>query len=98
MQEEPFIGRAYDTNMLKQLCTLTHRSFLNMFRDIGYSWLRIVFYILVSVSVGFLDFNIGTSNGAILSRSKCDLFIYGFMDFLCLGGLPFFLEELKVRK
>ncbi|KAL2659703.1 hypothetical protein AAZV13_03G101600 [Glycine max] len=31
----------------KQMCTLTKRSFLNMTRDIGYYWLRIVFYILV---------------------------------------------------
>ncbi|KAF1881260.1 hypothetical protein Lal_00023296 [Lupinus albus] len=97
-REVPLIGRTYDTSMLKQLCTLTQRSFLNMFRDIGYCWLRIVFYILVSGSAGFLYLNIGTGSGAILSRGKCDGFIYGFMAFLCLGGLPFFLEELKVFK
>ncbi|KAF3442679.1 hypothetical protein FNV43_RR16596 [Rhamnella rubrinervis] len=33
----------------KQLCTLTRRSSLNMTRDVGYYWLRIVFYILVSI-------------------------------------------------
>ncbi|XP_019424918.1 PREDICTED: ABC transporter G family member 12-like [Lupinus angustifolius] len=96
LREVPLIGRTYDTSMLKQLCTLTQRSFLNMCRDIGYYWLRIVFYILVSGCAGFLYFNIGTGSGAILSRGKCDGFIYGFMAFLCLGGLPFFLEELKV--
>ncbi|KAK7244556.1 hypothetical protein RIF29_39380 [Crotalaria pallida] len=98
LSEETFAGRTYDTSTLKQLCTLTRRSLLNMSRDIGYYWLRIVFYILVSVSAGFLYFNIGTSYGAIVSRGKCDGFIYGFMAFLCLGGLPFFLDELKVFK
>ncbi|KAF7804068.1 ABC transporter G family member 15-like [Senna tora] len=80
----------------KHLFTLTHRSFLNMFRDFGYYWLRIIFYILVSITAGFLYFNIGASNRTIMSRSKCDGFIYGFMICLCIGGLPFFLEELKV--
>ncbi|MED6182188.1 hypothetical protein PIB30_026176 [Stylosanthes scabra] len=98
LRKEPSIERAYDTSMVKQLCTLTHRSFLNMTRDIGYYWLRILFYILVSVCAGFLYLNVGTSYGAILSRSKIDGFIYGFMVFLCIGGLPFFLEELKVYK
>ncbi|KAL1312446.1 hypothetical protein HN51_039058 [Arachis hypogaea] len=96
LRKEAVIERAYDTSTLKQLCTLTHRSFLNMTRDIGYYWLRILFYILVSVCAGFLYLNVGTSNNAILPRSKCDGFIYGFMTFLCIGGMPFFLEELKV--
>ncbi|KAF7819040.1 ABC transporter G family member 15-like [Senna tora] len=80
----------------KQLSTLTQRSFLNMFRDIGYYWLRIIFYVLVSVSAGSLFFHIGTENNSILARGKCISFIYGFMTCLSCGGLPFFIEELKV--
>lgn len=98
LQEEPLVGKIYDTSRLKQLCTLTNRSILNMTRDIGYYCLRIVFYILISVSAGFLLFNIGTSNEAILTRGKCDGFIVGLMIFLCLGGVPFYHEELKVLK
>ncbi|KAJ1408943.1 P-loop containing nucleoside triphosphate hydrolase [Sesbania bispinosa] len=98
LSEESFIGRKYEISRMKQLCTLTNRSFLNMNRDIGYYWLRIFFFILVSVSAGFLYFNIGTSNESILSRGKFDVFIYGFMIFVCVGGLPFYLEELKVIK
>ncbi|KAI4300801.1 hypothetical protein L6164_034135 [Bauhinia variegata] len=40
------------TNWWRQLFTLSKRSFLNMTRDIGYYWLRIIFYILVSITVG----------------------------------------------
>lgn len=97
LQEEPFIERTYDTSSLKQLCTLTNRSLLNMSRDIGYYWLRMLFFILLSVSAGFICLNIGTSYEAILSRGKFDGFIYGFMIFLCVGGLPFYLEEIKVH-
>ncbi|KAL2565411.1 hypothetical protein AAZV13_19G105800 [Glycine max] len=80
----------------KQLCTLTKRSFVNMTRDIGYYWLRMVFYILVGITVGTLYFHIGTANNSILDRGKCVSFIYGFNICLSCGGLPFFIEELKV--
>ncbi|KAL5154861.1 ABC transporter G family member 15 [Glycine soja] len=80
----------------KQLCTLTKRSFVNMTRDIGYYWLRMVFYILVGITVGTLYFHIGTANNSILDRGKCVSFIYGFNICLSGGGLPFFIEELKV--
>jgi len=98
LQEEPLVEKIYDTSWQKQLWTLTNRSFLNMTRDFGYYWLRIVFYIIISVSAGCLLFNIGTSNEAIISRGKCDGFIFGLMIFLCLGGVPFYHEELKVLK
>ncbi|XP_022746472.1 ABC transporter G family member 12-like [Durio zibethinus] len=77
---------------LKQLCILTRRSSLNICRDIGYFWLRIVFYILVALSAGSFFFNIGTSNYAIFLRGKFDGFTYGLMIVLPIGGLPFFTE------
>ncbi|KAK1576559.1 hypothetical protein Q3G72_014946 [Acer saccharum] len=80
----------------KQLWTLSGRSFLNMSRDMGYYWLRTLFYILVSVSAGNLYFNIGLSYQSIVQRAKCDAFVYGFMICLSIGGLPFFLEEFKL--
>ncbi|TKY62632.1 ABC transporter G family member 15 [Spatholobus suberectus] len=91
---KPNIGGS--TTWSKQLCTLTKRSFLNMTRDIGYYWLRIIFYTLVGISIGTLFFHIGTGNNSILARGKCVSFIYGFMICLSCGGLPFFIEELKV--
>ncbi|OMP10610.1 ABC transporter-like protein [Corchorus olitorius] len=89
-------SKASNPGWLKQLCTLTRRSSLNIFRDIGYYWLRIVFYILVSLSAGSFFYDMGTSNYAILLRGKFDGFIYGLMIVLSIGGLPFFTEELKV--
>ncbi|XP_027351093.1 ABC transporter G family member 15-like [Abrus precatorius] len=90
---EPKTGSS--TKWWKQLCTLTQRSLLHMTRDIGYYWLRIIFYILAAFSIGTLFFHIGTNN-SILARGKCITFIYGFMICLSCGGLPFFIEDLKV--
>ncbi|XP_054778462.1 ABC transporter G family member 15-like isoform X2 [Prosopis cineraria] len=98
-QEEMVIQsdiRTSTSTWWKQLCTLTQRSFLNMTRDMGYYWLRIIFYVMVSISVGTQFYHIGTHSTSILARGKCISFIYGFMICLSCGGLPFFIEELKV--
>ncbi|XP_059665330.1 ABC transporter G family member 15-like isoform X2 [Cornus florida] len=82
----------------KQLLTLTRRSFVNMSRDVGYYWLRIIIYIIVSICVGTIYFDVGTSYTAILARGACGGFISGFMTFMSIGGFPSFIEEMKVFK
>ncbi|XP_075522090.1 ABC transporter G family member 15-like [Primulina tabacum] len=80
----------------KQLSTLTKRSFLNMNRDIGYYWSRIVIYTIVALCVGTLFYDVGTSYTAILARGACGGFVIGFMTFMSIGGFPSFIEEMKV--
>lgn len=53
-------------SFFKQTLTLTARSFVNMSRDFGYYWLRLVVYIVVTISIGTIYFNIGTSFSSIL--------------------------------
>ncbi|PNY14699.1 ABC transporter G family member 15-like protein [Trifolium pratense] len=80
----------------KQLTTLTRRSFVNMSRDVGYYWLRIIIYIIVSICVGTIYFDVGYSYTSILARGACGAFISGFMTFMSIGGFPSFIEEMKV--
>ncbi|KAL0342841.1 UNVERIFIED_CONTAM: ABC transporter G family member 15 [Sesamum calycinum] len=80
----------------KQLTTLTQRSFLNMSRDVGYYWARIVTYIVVALCVGTLFYDVGTGYTAILARGACGGFVTGFMTFMSIGGFPSFIEEMKV--
>jgi ABC-2 type transporter len=80
----------------KQLGTLTSRSFVNMSRDFGYYWLRIVIYIVVALCIGSIYHDVGTSYTAILARSACGGFMSGFMTFMSIGGFPSFIEEMKV--
>ncbi|XP_074583480.1 ABC transporter G family member 12-like [Curcuma longa] len=80
----------------KQLTILTRRSFVNMSRDMGYYWLRIIVYMVVSVCVGTIFFDVGTSYTAILARSSCGAFVSGFLTFMSIGGFPSFIEEMKV--
>ncbi|KAJ4824919.1 hypothetical protein Tsubulata_032056 [Turnera subulata] len=87
-----------NASLWKQLCTLTFRTFVNMYRDLGYYWLRIIFYVLVAISIGTLFFNVGYGTGAIFERGQATGFIFGFMICLSCGGLPFFIEEMKVYR
>lgn len=80
----------------KQLTTLTQRSFVNMSRDVGYYWLRIIIYIAVSLCVGTIFYDVGTSYTAILARGACGGFVVGFMTFMSIGGFPSFIEEMKI--
>lgn len=53
-------------SFLMQAFTLTIRSFVNMSRDFGYYWLRLVIYLVVTVCIGTIYLNVGTSYSAIL--------------------------------
>ncbi|XP_004302267.1 PREDICTED: ABC transporter G family member 11 [Fragaria vesca subsp. vesca] len=79
-----------------QTFTLTKRSFVNMSRDFGYYWLRLVIYIVVVVCIGTIYLNIGTGYASILARGSCASFVFGFVTFMSIGGFPSFVEDMKV--
>ncbi|CAI9091247.1 OLC1v1026217C2 [Oldenlandia corymbosa var. corymbosa] len=89
-------NRGSKAGWIRQFSTLTRRSSINMSRDFGYYWLRIVVYIIVSVCVGTVFYNVGTDYNAILARGACGGFISGFMAFMSIGGFPCFIEEMKI--
>jgi len=100
LQEGLEIERKYgsQTSWWKQLSTLTRRSFVNMCRDVGYYWLRIIAYIIISICIGTLFFDVGYSYTSILARGTCSAFITGFMTTISVGGFPSAIEEMKVTK
>ncbi|KAL0318725.1 UNVERIFIED_CONTAM: ABC transporter G family member 11 [Sesamum angustifolium] len=79
-----------------QAFTLTTRSFVNMSRDFGYYWLRLVIYIVVTICIGTIYLNVGTSYNSILARGACASFVFGFVTFMSIGGFPSFVEDMKV--
>ncbi|XP_009110383.1 ABC transporter G family member 11 [Brassica rapa] len=83
-------------SFLLQTYTLTKRSFINMSRDFGYYWLRLLIYILVTFCIGTIYWKVGTSYSAILARGSCASFVFGFVTFMSIGGFPSFVEDMKV--
>ncbi|XP_010279499.1 PREDICTED: ABC transporter G family member 15-like isoform X2 [Nelumbo nucifera] len=92
----PKSNKGSEASWWKQLCTLTKRSFVNMCRDIGYYWLRIMVYLVVSLCVGTIYFDVGTSYNTVRDRGASAAFLTGFMTFMSIGGFPSFLEEIRV--
>ncbi|KAH7550575.1 hypothetical protein JRO89_XS13G0224200 [Xanthoceras sorbifolium] len=79
-----------------QSYTLTKRSFINMSRDFGYYWLRLVIYVVVTICIGTIYLNVGTGYNSILARGSCASFVFGFVTFMSIGGFPSFVEDMKV--
>ncbi|KAL2930473.1 ABC transporter G family member 11 [Bienertia sinuspersici] len=75
-------------SFLMQTFTLTNR--------LCYYWLRLVIYVVVTICIGTIFFNVGTSFNSILARGSCASFVFGFVNFMSIGGFPSFVEDMKV--
>lgn len=74
-----------------QFPVLTRRSFINMYRDPGYYWLRLVIYIALGFGLGtvFCDIGFGDSSIQVSSISALKMlfmFLVFFTKFQSKGG------------
>ncbi|KAL3721766.1 hypothetical protein ACJRO7_034153 [Eucalyptus globulus] len=83
-------------SFLTQSLVLTKRSFVNMYRDLGYYWLRLAIYIALCLCVGTIFYDIGFTYGSIQARGSMLMFIAAFLTFMAIGGFPSFVEDMKV--
>uniref|UniRef100_A0A6N2LIF5 ABC transporter domain-containing protein n=1 Tax=Salix viminalis TaxID=40686 RepID=A0A6N2LIF5_SALVM len=81
---------------LTQSLVLTKRSFVNMFRDLGYYWLRLVIYVGLGYGLASIYHDLGSSYGSIQARGSLLMFVSTFLTFMAIGGFPSFVEEMKV--
>ncbi|KAJ6791906.1 ABC transporter G family member 11-like [Iris pallida] len=81
-----------------QCLVLTRRSFVNMYRDAGYYWLRLVIYIALGICLGTMFHDLGHSHsyGSIQDRGSMLMFVSGFLTFMAIGGFPSFVEDMKI--
>ncbi|XP_058007234.1 ABC transporter G family member 1 isoform X2 [Hevea brasiliensis] len=83
-------------SFLNQFLVLTRRSFVNMYRDIGYYWLRLFVYVGLAFGLATIYYDLGSSYGSIQARGSLLMFISTFLTFMAIGGFPSFVEEMKV--
>ncbi|KDP40917.1 hypothetical protein JCGZ_24916 [Jatropha curcas] len=79
-----------------QCVVLTKRSSINMFRDLGYYWLRLAIYIALAIGLATLFSHLGFSYNSIKDRCSLLAFIASFLTFMTIGGFPSFVEDMKV--
>nr|XP_033513941.1 ABC transporter G family member 11-like [Nicotiana tomentosiformis] len=54
-----------NANFTTQCLVLTRRSAVNMFRDLGYYWMRLATYIALALGIGSIYYDVGTSYRSI---------------------------------
>ncbi|XP_043722186.1 ABC transporter G family member 1-like [Telopea speciosissima] len=92
----PMVKKGSQAGFLTQSIVLTKRSFVNMFRDLGYYWLRFAIYVALCLSVGTIYYDIGHSYGSIQARGSMLSFVGAFLTFMAIGGFPSFVEDMKI--
>ncbi|URE04131.1 ABC-2 type transporter [Musa troglodytarum] len=83
-------------SFITQSLVLTRRSFVNMYRDLGYYWLRFAIYIALCLCVGTIFHDVGHSYGSIQARGSMLMFVAAFLTFMAIGGFPSFVEDMKI--
>ncbi|KAK9174806.1 hypothetical protein WN944_026810 [Citrus x changshan-huyou] len=83
-------------SFLNQCHVLTRRSFVNMYRDLGYYWFRLAIYISMALGLATLFSNLGTGYRSIQARGSLLMFVASFITFMTIGGFPSFVEDMKV--
>ncbi|XP_038719475.1 ABC transporter G family member 1-like [Tripterygium wilfordii] len=93
-------GRVLDkgshASFITQCLVLTRRSFVNMYRDLGYYWLRLAVYIALCLCVGTIFYDVGITYGSIQARGAMLMFVAAFLTFMAIGGFPSFVEDMKI--
>ena len=59
------VEKGRHASFITQCSVLTRRSFVNMYRDLGYYWLRLAIYIALCLCVGTIYYDIGVSYSSI---------------------------------
>ncbi|KAF7129723.1 hypothetical protein RHSIM_Rhsim10G0166200 [Rhododendron simsii] len=81
---------------ITQCHVLTRRSFVNMYRDLGYYWLRLAIYVATCLCVGSIFYDIGFTYGSIQGRGSMLMFVTVLLTFMAIGGFPSFVEDMKI--
>ncbi|KAA3473887.1 ABC transporter G family member 11-like isoform X1 [Gossypium australe] len=92
----PLEKNGSQASFITQSIVLTKRSFINMYRDLGYYWLRFAIYIALCLCVGTIFHDIGLTYGSIQARGSMLMFVAAFLTFMAIGGFPSFVEDMKI--
>uniref|UniRef100_A0A7C8YK39 ABC transporter domain-containing protein n=2 Tax=Opuntia streptacantha TaxID=393608 RepID=A0A7C8YK39_OPUST len=90
------LEKGSQASFITQSLILTRRSFVNMYRDLGYYWLRLAIYVGLCLCLGTIFYDVGHSYQSIQARVSAMSFVGGLLTFMAIGGFPSFVEDMKV--
>jgi hypothetical protein len=86
---------ASKASFFRQSFILTQRSFVNMSRDIGYYWLRLVVYIFLALCIGTIYYKVNTNFTSIMVRFQVSSTSFYWSKMLIIIGRNPFVSPLK---
>ncbi|KAE8728263.1 hypothetical protein F3Y22_tig00004630pilonHSYRG00047 [Hibiscus syriacus] len=100
-KEGPLEKKGSQASFITQSIVLTKRSFVNMYRDLGYYWLRLAIYIALCLCVGTIFHDIGFNFGSIQARGSMLMFVAAFLTFMTIdlrsGKIKWTLSGRSIR-
>ncbi|RVW71055.1 ABC transporter G family member 11 [Vitis vinifera] len=81
---------------INQSLVLTRKSCVNMYRDLGYYWLRLAIYITLAFALGTIFYDLGFTSSSTQDRGAMLMYIASFLTFMSIGGFPSYVEDMKV--
>ncbi|KAF3322108.1 ABC transporter G family member 3 [Carex littledalei] len=96
-KEGPRLKNKGRAGIATRIAVLTWRSILVMSRKWNYFWMRLVLYVLLTLSIGTIFTNLGHSLSSVTVRVSAIFSFVSFMMLLSVSGLPAHIDELKVH-
>ncbi|CAM0907694.1 unnamed protein product [Alopecurus aequalis] len=96
IQQGTSIIQKRQATFLTKSVVLTKRSMINMYRDIGYYWLRFAIYIGLFLTIGTIFFDVGSDYASIQARASMLMFTSTFVTMMAIGSFPSFVEDMKI--
>lgn len=86
-------GRASNAT---RIAVLTWRSLIIMSREWKYFWIRLILYMILTLSIGTIFLNIGHSLSSVMVRVAAIFVFVSFISLLSIAGLPAHIKEIKI--
>ncbi|KAM7474859.1 hypothetical protein LguiB_022102 [Lonicera macranthoides] len=83
-------------SFVTQCIVLTKRSYVNMYRDLGYYWLRLAIYVVLAIGLGTIFYHVGSDYNSVEPKCSMLMFVASYLTFMAIGGFPSFVEDMKV--
>ncbi|PKA45915.1 ABC transporter G family member 3 [Apostasia shenzhenica] len=95
-KEGPYLKSKGRPNDIIRILVLVWRSLLTMSREWKYFWVRLLLYMMLTLSIGTVFYNIGHSLSSVMVRVSAIFVFVSFMSLLGVAGLPAHIKEIKI--
>ncbi|KAL2644837.1 hypothetical protein R1flu_012424 [Riccia fluitans] len=96
-KEKTVLERSKCASPFMKLGILTWRSFLNMWRDFDYIWLRLIISVLLTLCIGSVAIKIGHSYNSLPARIAALFSMVSALSLVAISGFPSVLMDIKVH-